>query len=153
LALEGAFDMVAGPARWPRRRVATIAPLTARRVRARAAGPPCLGTKEQLRRQFGVAATTFNEAIRLLERRGRLLERRGVVEARPGPRGGIVVAGPSARVRRRANAPAPWGSARVDDYPVIRNAVEPLVIRDAALHHDPAEVRGPVSRRRSPGCA
>lgn len=51
-----------------------------------------LGTKEELRQRFGVSVGTFNEAVRLLETRG-------LVEARPGPRGGIFVSSPSAHIR------------------------------------------------------
>lgn len=51
-----------------------------------------LGTKDQLRERFGVAAGTLNEAIRLLETRG-------LVDLKPGPRGGIFVAAPPAHIR------------------------------------------------------
>src|SRR5579863_1298373 len=44
-----------------------------------------IATKHELREQFGVASATINEAVRLLETRG-------VIEARPGPGGGIFVA-------------------------------------------------------------
>src|SRR5687767_13449581 len=51
-----------------------------------------LGTKEDLRRRYNVAAGTLNEAIRLLQIRG-------LVEARPGPGGGLFAAAPSAKAR------------------------------------------------------
>jgi DNA-binding FadR family transcriptional regulator len=51
-----------------------------------------LGRKSDLQAQFGVAASTLNEAIRLLESRG-------LVEAKPGPQGGIFVAQPTAQIR------------------------------------------------------
>lgn len=51
-----------------------------------------LGTKEELRQRFEVSVGTFNEVVRLLETRG-------LVEARPGPRGGIFVSSPSAHIR------------------------------------------------------
>ena len=44
-----------------------------------------LGTKRELRERFGVAAGTFNEAMRIMVIRG-------VVDARPGPGGGVFVA-------------------------------------------------------------
>src|SRR3954447_19652850 len=50
-----------------------------------------LGTKQDLRRRFGVAVATINEAVRLLEIRG-------LIHARPGPGGGVFVADSSARV-------------------------------------------------------
>src|SRR4051812_45210697 len=46
-----------------------------------------LGTKEDLRRTYGVAVGTVNEALRILEARG-------LVRARPGPGGGLFVAAP-----------------------------------------------------------
>ena len=51
-----------------------------------------LGTKDELRDWFNVATGTLNEAIRLLETQG-------LIDAKPGPRGGIFVARPSAHVR------------------------------------------------------
>src|ERR1700676_3694207 len=50
-----------------------------------------IATKEALRERFGVAVATINEAVRLLETRG-------VIEARPGPGGGIFVARVAVRV-------------------------------------------------------
>src|SRR5436853_2965979 len=51
-----------------------------------------LGTKDELRRRFGVAAATINEAVRLMDSRG-------LVSARPGPGGGVFVTDVSARSR------------------------------------------------------
>src|ERR1700729_1543342 len=48
-------------------------------------------TKEDLRKRFGVAVATVNEAVRLLEMRG-------MIEARPGPGGGVFVARPEVRI-------------------------------------------------------
>src|ERR1700744_4258006 len=50
-----------------------------------------LGTKEDLRKRFGVAVATVNEAVRLLEMRG-------MIQARPGPGGGVFVARSSVRL-------------------------------------------------------
>jgi DNA-binding FadR family transcriptional regulator len=51
-----------------------------------------LGTKTELREEYGVAVGTLNEAVRLLESRG-------LVNAKPGPQGGIFVAAPPAHIR------------------------------------------------------
>ncbi len=50
-----------------------------------------IATKDELRERFGVALATINEAVRLLETRG-------VIEARPGPGGGIFVARSAVRL-------------------------------------------------------
>ena len=51
-----------------------------------------LGTKDDLRQRFNVAVATVNEAVKLLDTRG-------LVEARPGPGGGVFVASPASRMR------------------------------------------------------
>src|SRR5881396_828548 len=51
-----------------------------------------LGTKEDLRRRFGVAAASINEATKLLMMRG-------LLRARPGPGGGFFATHASTRVR------------------------------------------------------
>lgn len=104
-----------------------------------------LGTKEELRRRFRVAAATVNQAVRLLEARG-------LIEARPGPGGGLFIAADSARVRLNHL----MLGFRMDDAPfsdclVVRNALEPLVCREAAAHctpHDAAELRAIAERMR-----
>jgi GntR family transcriptional repressor for pyruvate dehydrogenase complex len=93
-----------------------------------------LGTKDDLRRRFGVAVATVNEAVRLLEMRG-------LIEARPGPGGGVFVATSSVRVAmKRTSMQATWGAARYADCLVVRNALEPIVCRDAAAHHGEDDV-------------
>src|SRR3954467_12376383 len=88
-----------------------------------------IGTKDDLRHRFGVAVATVNEAVRLLETRG-------LIEARPGPGGGVFVANSSARVAVKGSPMAAmWGAARLADCMAVRNALEPLVCRDAACHH------------------
>jgi DNA-binding FadR family transcriptional regulator len=88
-----------------------------------------LGTKDDLRQRFGVAVATINEAVRLLEMRG-------LIEARPGPGGGVFVARSAVRVAmKRSGMEATWGAARFADCLVVRNALEPIVCRDAAKHH------------------
>lgn len=87
-----------------------------------------LGTKDDLRQRFGVAVATVNEAVRLLEMRG-------LIEARPGPGGGVFVANSSVRVAlKRSDLQAAWGAARFADCLAVRNGLEGLVCRDAATH-------------------
>ena len=93
-----------------------------------------LGTKDDLRQRFGVAVATVNEAVRLLEMRG-------LIEARPGPGGGVFVARSSVRVAlKRTGLQATWGAARFADCLVVRNALEPTVCQDAAAHHGEDDV-------------
>ncbi len=94
-----------------------------------------LGTKEDIRKRFGYAVATVNEALRLLETRG-------LIEARPGPGGGMFVAAPSTRVRLNHLVLG----FKVDDAPftdclAVRNALEPLVCRDASAHCRPADAK------------
>jgi DNA-binding FadR family transcriptional regulator len=100
-----------------------------------------LGTKDDLRQRFGVAVATVNEAVRLLEMRG-------LIEARPGPGGGVFVANSSVRVAlKRSGLRATWGAARFADCLAVRNGLEPLVCREAATHRtdeDVADLRGIV---------
>jgi DNA-binding FadR family transcriptional regulator len=94
-----------------------------------------LGTKEELRARFGVALATVNEALRLLEMRGMLT-------ARPGPGGGIFVAKASARVRLNQFVLGyRWSEAAVADHHTVRNALEPLVCREAARYRRDADIR------------
>ena len=94
-----------------------------------------LGTKEELRGRFGVALATINEAIRLLEMRGMLT-------ARPGPGGGVFVTHASTRARLNHFVMGyKWNEAAVADHHAVRNALEPLVCREAAEHHRDADIR------------
>jgi DNA-binding FadR family transcriptional regulator len=94
-----------------------------------------IGTKNELRRRFGVAAGTMNEAVRLMEMRG-------LVVARPGPGGGLFVTNP----RARANASQlilgfNWGKATLADCVEVRSALEPLVCRHAKRDNDADDIR------------
>jgi GntR family transcriptional regulator, transcriptional repressor for pyruvate dehydrogenase complex len=93
-----------------------------------------LGTKEELRQRFGVAVATVNEAVRLLETRG-------LIEARPGPGGGVFVARSSVRVAlKRDGLDGSWGAAAFGDCLAVRNGLEPLVCREAARHHSDEDI-------------
>ncbi|TRW44249.1 FadR/GntR family transcriptional regulator [Georgenia yuyongxinii] len=93
-----------------------------------------LGTKEELRHRFGVAAGTLNEAVRLLETRG-------LVDARPGPRGGIFVAQPSAHIRLSHLILGLGADAMsVADSLEIRSALEVPIAAQAARHITRAQV-------------
>lgn len=93
-----------------------------------------LGTKDALKRRFGVAVATINEAIKLLGARG-------MVEARPGPGGGVFVSQPTAR---RRSGPLvmgfEWTEATMADYHEVRDALEPFLLRHAAEYHTERDV-------------
>jgi len=104
-------------------------------IRADDRGPgDRIATKEELRERFGVAVATINEAVRLLEGRG-------VIEARPGPGGGIFVARPAVRVALM-NTVLGFAaeSTTYREYLVVRDALEPLICRDAAITRRPADL-------------
>ena len=94
-----------------------------------------LGTKEDLRKRFGVAVATVNEAVRLLETRG-------MIEARPGPGGGVFVAGPAARVAfSHAVLGFKSGSTTYEECLEVRDALEPLIDSHAARYHRVSDIR------------
>jgi DNA-binding FadR family transcriptional regulator len=94
-----------------------------------------LGTKESLRAEFDVAVASFNEAVRLLSARG-------VITVRPGVKGGIFVAPQTVFVRfGRKMLELTGESVSVADCLVVREALDPLVVRDATLHRSPKDVR------------
>ncbi len=86
-----------------------------------------LGTKGELRERFGVAAGTLNEAMRIMAVRG-------VIDARPGPGGGVFVARPPAHVD------LDWSRATLRDCAELRAALEPAVCEAAARVATPADV-------------
>jgi DNA-binding FadR family transcriptional regulator len=94
-----------------------------------------LGTKDDLRRRFAVAVATVNEAVRLLETRG-------LIEARPGPGGGVFVSRPATRVAlSHAVLGFTSGSTTYEECLEVRDALEPLIDRHAARYHRPSDIR------------
>jgi DNA-binding FadR family transcriptional regulator len=93
-----------------------------------------IGTKHDLRKRFGVAVATINEAVRLLEMRG-------LIEARPGPGGGVFAAGSPRVAQQRGMLGFASGRASFSDCQAVRNALEPLVCREAARHHRVEDIR------------
>ena len=94
-----------------------------------------LGTKGELRAEFGVASTTVNEALRLLETRG-------LVQTKPGPGGGIFVAAPSGWLALSELVLGLKHSATaVAEGLAVREALEPLIAAEAARHHTAADLR------------
>jgi DNA-binding FadR family transcriptional regulator len=93
-----------------------------------------LGTKDELRQRFNVAVATVNEAVRLLDSRG-------LVEARPGPGGGVFVASPAARLRGPMIMGFQWTEATMADYHEVRSALEPIIYRHAARDRTESDIR------------
>jgi DNA-binding FadR family transcriptional regulator len=94
-----------------------------------------LGTKDDLRQRFNVAVATVNEAVKLLDTRG-------LVEARPGPGGGVFVASPASRNRSGPMIMGfEWTEASLADYHEVRNALEPIIYHHAARYRTEADIR------------
>ena len=94
-----------------------------------------LGTKEDLRKRFGVAVATVNEALRLLEMRG-------MIEARPGPGGGVFVSAPARRVAfSHLVLGFKSGSTTYEECLEVRDALEPLIDSHAARYHRVSDIR------------
>jgi DNA-binding FadR family transcriptional regulator len=93
-----------------------------------------VGTKEDLRRRFGVAVATVNEAIRMLETHG-------LVETRPGPGGGVFVSRPNGRLTlKHAVLGFETGVTSYEECLELRDALEPAIDRHAARHHTARDI-------------
>jgi DNA-binding FadR family transcriptional regulator len=107
-----------------------------------------LGTKAEIRDRYDFAGGTVNEAVILLETRG-------MVEARPGPGGGLFVAAPAPRARldlllRELLVDSPRPADCLD----LRSTLEPALCADAARHcdaRDAAELREILAAMRRGG--
>jgi DNA-binding FadR family transcriptional regulator len=94
-----------------------------------------LGTKDDLRKRFNVAVATVDEAVKLLDTRG-------LAEARPGPGGGVFVAGPASRMRSGPMMMGfEWTEASMADYHELRSALEPIIHHHAARNRTEADIR------------
>jgi DNA-binding FadR family transcriptional regulator len=127
-----------GPAAAPQRstRAEALALEIERRIAEGAlAADERIGTKGEIHCAFGVGVGTVNVAVRLLESRG-------LIAAKPGPGGGIFVAGTAAPVRlSRAIVGFRAADVPVGDWLAVQAALEPEVDREAASFRDAADVR------------
>jgi DNA-binding FadR family transcriptional regulator len=102
-----------------------------------------IGTEAEMLAQFKVSRPTLRESIRILESHG-------VVTLRPGPKGGIIVNQPG--VDFVAHALSVF--LRLNQVPFVailraRFAIEPALVRDAALHatdQDLQELQSSIER-------
>jgi DNA-binding FadR family transcriptional regulator len=94
-----------------------------------------LGTKDDLRKRFRVAVATVNEAVRLLETQG-------LIEARPGPGGGVFVARAGTRIAMsHVVLGFKTGSTSYEECLELRDALEPLIDSHAARYHRARDIR------------
>ncbi|TCK27575.1 FadR/GntR family transcriptional regulator [Pseudonocardia endophytica] len=95
-----------------------------------------LGTKTELRELCGVSVGTFNEALRVAQARG-------LVAVRPGPGGGLFAAAQSPTVRLgNSILSIDDDASSIADAIRVRDALDPLLITDAAWYSSPADVAG-----------
>ena len=95
-----------------------------------------LGTKADLRTRFQVAPATINEAVRMLEMRG-------LIDARPGPGGGLFVraSGPHIRLQHVTLKVKNATAAAVRHALVVRSALEEQICWDAGEFHNKRHLR------------
>ncbi|HEX3803996.1 MAG TPA: FCD domain-containing protein [Solirubrobacteraceae bacterium] len=92
-----------------------------------------LGTKDELKQRFGVAVATINEAMKLLGARG-------LIEARPGPGGGVFVRPVTHHHAGPMIMDFEWSAATMADYHEVRDALEPIIFRHAAEWHSDEDI-------------
>lgn len=93
-----------------------------------------LGTKGELRKQYGVAAATLNEALQVLQAEG-------LVTMKTGPNGGVFSARPDPYLRiGQAMVKIHGDAATVANAIAVREALEPLATLDASRHRTPADL-------------
>jgi DNA-binding FadR family transcriptional regulator len=125
-----------GRAEWRLSRAETIAREIERKIiEASLPHGSRLGTKEDLRQEYGVAVGTVNEAVRLLETRG-------VVSAKPGPGGGLfTLRTPShVRVNHLILGLREHGVTSAQSL-AVRDALEERVVLDAAEHRTDGDLK------------
>ena len=102
-----------------------------------------LGTKEELRVSCGVAVSTFNEALRMVQARG-------LVTVRSGPGGGLFASRQSPMVRLgNSMLTVDDDAATVAEAVRLREALNPLLVEDALEHasaHDISALRNHLDR-------
>ncbi|QSE81040.1 FadR/GntR family transcriptional regulator [Rhodococcus koreensis] len=93
-----------------------------------------LGTKKELQEQCGVAKSTFNEALRILQSRG-------VITVRSGPGGGLFAAARTP-IARLGDSILSRGAAEGNfaDVVRVRDALDPLVIEYALDHSSAVDI-------------
>ncbi|MEQ3552690.1 FCD domain-containing protein [Pseudonocardia nematodicida] len=122
------------PLAGPRSRAQEVADHLRNMISNRLAPGERLGTKSSVRASMGVSVSTMNEAVRLLEDSG-------IVSLRPGPKGGIFAATPSPRVRVGQLLVAVHDDpGRYAEAASVRDALEPLLVSDAARLRSPEDV-------------
>ncbi|WP_323038377.1 FadR/GntR family transcriptional regulator [Gemmobacter sp.] len=92
-----------------------------------------LGTEAEILQQFDVSRPTFRESLRILEAQG-------VLELRPGPKGGIIVAMPGTDILAHGLSV----HLRMHDIPFVavlraRSVMEPALAAEAAEHGNSTE--------------
>ena len=92
-----------------------------------------LGTEAELLEQFQVSRPTIREGLRILQMQG-------VLTLRPGPKGGIIIARPSIDVLAHSlSVLLSINSIPFSAVLQARLAIEPILVRDAALYGTEAD--------------
>ncbi|QDO88118.1 FadR family transcriptional regulator [Ornithinimicrobium ciconiae] len=115
----------------------SLAAEVAERLSARCAEVPAntrLGTKKELQVETGVAAATLNEALRMLQSQG-------LLTLKTGPNGGVFTAEPDPLVSIGQALVRVRGSSQVAEVLPLRDALDPLTVREAARHRTAADLR------------